>query len=144
MTAIAASPRAERFIYGRLASDATVAGMVGTKIYSGTAPASATVPYITYSNDGGGSLVYGNASTIIWNKVFYLVQAWTTGNSVTSLQTLVDRMLTLLHAERGATGDFAIDYCLFRRDFRMEEVENTTKYQRLGGVFELAVRAASV
>jgi hypothetical protein len=142
--AISEPTRAERWLYTRLTSDATLSGLVGTRVYANVGPDSAEYPFVTFTLMSAGNDVRGNGATIIWAKLTYLVKAVTKANSVTSLQSIADRINDALHAEYGATSDAAIDYCIRLRPFRMETVENNARYQHLGAEFELAVRAASV
>jgi hypothetical protein len=145
VSVIAEPTRAERWLYLQLSSDPTIAGIVGTRIYANVAPQTVTTyPMVVFQMLGSAEDVRGSGPSIIWSKLTYLVKAITSGNSATSLQTLVDRIMTVLHTSKGGTADAAIDYCVRKRPFRMATVENNTQYQHLGGEFEIAVRAASV
>lgn len=143
MSVIAPETRAERWLFLQLTSDPTIAGIVGTRVYANVAPKSITTyPLIVFQPLGGAGEVFGNEAFVIWSKLTYLVKAITEGNSVTSLQTLVDRIHTVLHAQHGATSDARIDYCIRRKPFRMATQEGDKQYQMLGGEYELAVAAA--
>lgn len=143
MSVIAPETRAERWLYLNLTGDATIAGIVGTRVYAGRAPKSVTTyPMIVFSPLSSGIEVYGNEAYVIWTKLTYLVKAITQGNSVTALQTLVDQIHTVLHAQHGATSDARIDYCKRVRPFRMTTEEGDALYQHLGGEYELAVAKA--
>lgn len=143
MSVIAPETRAERWLYLQLTSDPTIAGIVGTRVYANVAPKSVTTyPLIVLQPLGTQGDTYGNGPYIVWSRLAYLVKAITAGASVTALQTLVDRVNTVLHARHGATADARIDYCIRRRSFRMETQEGDTRYQHLGSEFELAVAAA--
>jgi hypothetical protein len=136
--------RAERWIRTILLSDPTIAGIVGARVYAEVAPSGATEPFVVMQFLGSPDAIYGNDNTIIWQKLAYIVKAITKGNSSSSLQTLVDRINTVLHAQRGGTADAAIDYCIRRKPFKMVDPQGHDLYQHLGSEFELAVRAASV
>lgn len=143
MSVIAPETRCERWLYLQLTSDPTIAGIVGTRVYANVAPKSITTyPLIVFQPLGGAGEVYGNEAVVIWSKLTYLVKAITEGNSVAALQTLVDRMHTVLHAQHGATADARIDYCVRRRPFRMATQEGDTQYQQLGAEYELAIAQA--
>lgn len=145
MTQIAETTRAERWIHTQLTADATIAGIVGTRVYADVMPKSVTTyPAIVVQYDGSQPPTYGNGPTIIWTKLAYIVKAITKGNSSTSLQTLVDRVIAVLHAERGGVTGADIDYSIYTGPFRMTTMENDTLFQFLGGRFELAVRSADV
>ncbi len=143
MSVIAPETRAERYLYLNLTTDATIAGIVGNRVYSHVAPATVTTyPLIVFQKLASLDDTHGNASHIIWSRMVYLVKAITEGDSATSLQTLVDRMMTVLHATHGATPDARVDYCVRKRPFRMVTQENNRNFQHLGGEFELAVAVA--
>ena len=143
MSVIAPETRAERWLYLQLTSDPTIAGIVGTRVYANVAPKrTTTYPLIVLQPLGGAGEVYGNEAIVIWSKLTYLVKAITEGASVTALQTLVDRIHTVLHATHGATSDARIDYCVRRRPFRMATIEGDVQFQQLGGEYELAVAQA--
>ena len=143
MSVIAPETRAERWIWLQLTSDPTISGIVGTRVYANVAPKSVTTyPLIVFQPLGSGNDLFGNEATVIWSRLVYLVKAIGTGSSATALQTLVDRMHTVLHAQREATADARIDYCIRRRPFRMATQEGDAQYQHLGGEYELAVAAA--
>lgn len=144
MTVISEPTRAERWLYLQMTSDPTIAGIVGARVFSGVAPVGTQFPFVIISLLAPGDDVYGNGPTIIWSRLTYLVKAVTQANSLTSLQTLVDRIQAVLHATRGGTSDAAIDYCVRKRPFRMTQYENNVAFQHLGGEFEIAVRASSV
>lgn len=140
MTVISEITRIEKWIYGLLSGDGTIAGIVGTRIYAGIAPASATFPCIVYLPLSAGEDVRGPGATRIWAAPLYLVKAITQGGSVAALQTLVDRIDALLHGQKGGTADATIQYCVRERPFRMTTVEapGNTVYQHLGGEYRVA------
>lgn len=145
MTVITEPTRAERWLHTMLSADATITGIVGTRIYANVMPQSVTTyPAIVFQLLGTADDLRGSGAAIIWSRLTYLVKAITEGNSATSLQTLVDRIMTVLHTAKGGTADAAIDYCVRKRPFRLMTVEANKQYQFLGGEFEIAVRAANV
>lgn len=143
MSVIAPETRAERWLFLQLTSDATITGIVSNRVYANIAPKSVTTyPLVTFTLLSQPGEIYGNEATIIWSKLMYLVKAIGEGSSATALQTLVDRIHTVLHAQHGATSDARIDYCVRRRGFRMVSVEGDKQFQHLGGEYELAVAKA--
>lgn len=140
MTVISEITRIERWLHQILSGDGTVAGIVGTRIYAGIAPASATFPYIVYLPLSPGEDVRGTGTTRIWAAPLYLVKAVTQGGSVAALQTLCDRIDTLLHGQPGGTADATIQFSIRERPFRMTTVEEpgNTVYQHLGGEYRIA------
>lgn len=145
MTIIVESTRAEKWLYTQLANDGTIAGIVGTRIFAEVTPQEVTdLPVLIYQFVPGLPTIYGNGATIVWQKLMYRVKAITRAKTATSLQTLIDRVCTVLHAQHGGVTGADIDYCVRRDPFRMVTVENGQMYQHLGYTFELAVRSADV
>lgn len=142
MSVIVPETRCERWLFLQLTSDATITGIVSNRVYANVAPKTASHPLVTFTLIAEPGEIYGNEATIIWSKLLYLVKAIGEGSSATALQTLVDRIHTVLHAQHGATSDARIDYCVRRRGFRMVSVEGDKQYQHLGGEYELAVAKA--
>ena len=88
-----------------------------------------------------GEDVRGTGATRIMARPLYLIKAVTQGGSVMALQTLVDRIDSLLHGLKGGTADATIQSCVRERPFRMTTVEDpgNTVYQHLGGEYRLQV-----
>lgn len=141
MTIISEIARIERWLYQILSGDGTVAGIVGTRIFSGVIPQTiSTWPCIVYLPLSPGEDVRGPGATRIWAAPLYLVKAVTQGGSVAALQTLVDRIDTLLHGQKGGTADAVIQFAIRERPFRMTTIEEpgNTVYQHLGGEYRIA------
>jgi hypothetical protein len=141
MTLIAELTRVEKWLYQTLTGDGTVAGIVGTRCYAGIAPQTAAYPCIVYTNLSGGEDVRGTGRTRIMAAPLYLIKGVTQGGSVAALQTLVDRIDTLLNGQTGGTADAVIQFCIRERPFRMVTVEEpgNTVFQHLGGEYRFGV-----
>lgn len=143
MTAVLAEPtRAETWLYTQLSSDPTISGIVGTRIFADVAPQEVTdYPMIVLKYLSAQPDLYGNGPTVIWSRMTYIVVGLTEGRSAKALQTLADRIGTVLHTGRGGVTGAEVDYCVRRRPFRLTTVENNRTFQQLGYEFEIAVRA---
>lgn len=145
MSVIHEPTRAERWIYTTLSGDPTLVSLIGgARIYANVAPQGIAYPFVVYQMMSPGTALYGNGPNIIWQRMVYLVKAVTKGTSASSLQTIVDRINDLLHAERGAVSDAQIDYSIKLRPFVLPTLEGNVQYQQLGSEFEIAVRADGV
>jgi len=136
--------RAERWITQVLTSDPTLTGLIAGRVYQGPGPVNAVYPFVSMQMLAAPDAIMGNGPIVVWQTLVYLVKVVTKGGSATSIQTIADRVATLLHAQRGGTADAAIDYCIRRRPFRMETIEGNERFQHLGVEVELAVRASDV
>lgn len=142
MTIISEVARAERWLYTILSQDGTVSGIVAGRIFAFAAPQTiSTWPIVVYTMLSGGEDVRGTGATRIMAAPLFLVKAITQGASLAALQTLVDRIDTLLHGQKGGTADATIQYCVRERPFRLATVEEpgNTLYQHLGGEYRIGV-----
>lgn len=142
MTVISELTRLERFIYQLLTGDGTVAGIIGTRCYAGIGPQSnATFPYVVYTMISPGEDARGAGATRIMARPLYLIEAVGMSGSVATLQTLADRMETLLQGIRGGTADATIQFCHREGPHRLTTVEppGSTVYQHIGGRWRFGV-----
>lgn len=146
MTVISELPRIERWLYSVLSGDGTIASIVGTRIYAGVIPKTVSLvgqAAIVFLPLSAGEDTRGTGTTRIWTRPLYLVKAVIAAGSLASLQTLVDRIDTVLHGQQGATSGVTINSCVRERAFRMTTVEDpaNTVYQHLGGEYRFAASA---
>ncbi len=98
MAAASAVGLAEEWLYATLSGDTTLAGLVGSQIYAGEAPESASYPLIVFqlysSLDADGS---GFAYYLTVNQ--YLVTAADRVGSIAGLDTIARRIFELLHGQ---------------------------------------------
>jgi hypothetical protein len=137
-------PRLHTWIRTVLTADGTLNAAVGGRIYRGRMPQNAAYPAVIYALLSAGDDVRGSGPTRIWWKPLYKVVAVGEGNNLLSLQTIADRIDVVLHGVvGGSSSGIAVDYCIRKRPFYLDEVEPPNKvFQQLGGEFEFGVRAA--
>ena len=88
--------RIESWLYTTLAADATVASVVGTRIYAEEAPQGVTFPLVLFAHIGNTDVLRGLANSRM-SKTIWLVRAVGAGFSTQgSLKTVADRFDPLL------------------------------------------------
>jgi len=97
--------RAYDWLYAKLAGDATLAALVGGRIYNHTTPQGSTVtyPFLVFAYLGGAD-VNGVGAIRIEEQGVYMVKAVTKATAFTPLRAIVDRVDTLLQGKLGPAG----------------------------------------
>jgi hypothetical protein len=122
-------------VYQLLTGDATLAPLIGTRIYNGVAPAGVTMPYVVLQLLAGGTDLMGVGPTRIWADMLWLIKAVTKGSSTGPLEPIVNRIDALLHAASGTVTSGVIHICTRERPFELPTVENGVAYVQLGGEY---------
>lgn len=137
MAVISESPRVEKWLFQVLTGDATIAAAIGTRVYVGAAPNTASFPLVIYAQISPGDDLRGVGPVRVWGSPLYVVKAVDKGQSVQGLATLADRIDAVLHAVSGTTTDGRIHFCERERGFRRTEVIGDQFYQHLGGEYRV-------
>lgn len=129
--------RAERWLYERLSGDATLAALVGGRVYSTVAPQGAVYPFVLYSLLYSADVATAN-NTRVFARLSYVVRAVGQTASNASLEAIADRVDVALqridaptagaHAEAGR-----------ERAFFLGEIVDGVQYRHVGGVYRLLV-----
>jgi hypothetical protein len=126
----------ERWLYGVLSTDATLTGLVGSRIYSYVAPVNATYPLIIFQYQTGSDLM-GVGPVRIWSDSVYVIKAINRMESYSTLKTIADRVDVLLHAESGSVTDGRVVGCVRERAYSMLELVDTVQVRHLGGIYRI-------
>lgn len=130
--------RAEQWLYATLTADATLTGLVGTRVYSEVAPPEATYPCVIFGLQYAADVATHSAERIMVNGLWLVrgvVQASSFGGN---LQTIADRLDALLHRSAGGTADAATVFTSVREEpFKQATVNEGIQYRSLGGLFRL-------
>src|SRR4051812_22488358 len=102
--------RVEQWMYTTLVADATVTGIVGTRIYADEAPQGATFPLIIFAHIGNVDVLRSGSNGRM-AKLIYLVRVVGMGSSTSgSLKTVADRFDTLLLVQNVTVDGVRIAY----------------------------------
>jgi hypothetical protein len=121
---------AEQYIYGKLAA------LVGGRVYSGIAPATATYPLIVFQVQSPGADVTVIGGERIWADPLFLVRAVGKSASWSSVSATADAIDVALHNTSGG----AVVWCRRESPFSLIEVTDAgIQYRHLGGLYRLRV-----
>jgi hypothetical protein len=139
---VAETARTRSWVYQLLTGDATLAPLVGTRVYNGIAPAGATFPYVVMQLLSGGNDLMGVGPTRIWADMLWLIKAVTKGSSTGPLEPIANRIDALLHAASGTVSGGVVHICVRERPFELPTVENGVSYVQLGAEYRVKVSEA--
>lgn len=134
---------AETWLYSVLAADASLAAVVGERIYSEQAwqtdPLPA-MPIVLFQMLSGNDL-RGVGAVRVWVDAVYVVRGISDEDGYGgSLKTIADRIDAVLHAASGSNAEGTVVECVRDRPFKMPETINGRVYRHLGGVYRLHVQ----
>lgn len=130
---------ADQWLYDKLTTDVTLAGLVGNRIYSYVAPAGATFPLIVYAYQGGNDLAeVGNLR--IFNTGLYQVKAVGQGLSMAAIAPIAHRIDTVLHRASGSVVGGSILACVREQPLSYAEHSGGVRYNHLGGLYRILVQ----
>ena len=102
--------RVEQWLYTTLAADATVASVVGTRIYADEAPQESTFPMIIFAHIGNVDVLRSGANGRMAKNIF-LVRAIDKGSSTAgTIKTVADRFDPLLLVQNVTVDGVKIAY----------------------------------
>ena len=130
---------ADQWLYSKLTDDATLAGLIGARVYSYMAPLGATLPAIIYAYQGGVD-VTEVANYRIFNSGLYQVKAVGQGESMVAIATIAHRIDEVLHRASGSVTGGAILACVRERPLSYPEFTNGVRYNHLGGIYRILVQ----
>lgn len=135
--------QAERWLYGILSNDATLAALVGTRIFAYLAPQDTQYPLVVFAFEDGED-EQGIGGMRLNSILRYSVKAVGEGSSFTAIEPIATRIDALLHAKAGAiTGGGYVQESIRVSPVAMVELgEGGTQYRHLGGVYQLRIQGA--
>ena len=139
------STRIDRWLATVLKADATLNAAVGGRVFEGNVPVKDppyVYPAVVFASLGFGddSPATGQSGRLVASGR-YVVKGIAEGNSYTVLQTIADRIESVLNAKRGGAADVGIVWCVRKRPFKMKDQSVANKpYVHLGAEFDIAAQ----
>lgn len=135
-----------RAIYGRLAGDTTLTGMLGTppagysqSIYYQSAPDKVNYPIVVFNKQSGVPTQAMHDPTAFDNDV-WLVKAVDHSSSADKAEAIVERIKTLLNdASLSIAGGEILLFLRRMSDVDYEEITSGETYKHAGSLFRLTV-----
>ena len=133
---------AEQWLSTTLKADATLTGLVSTRIYNTRRPSATTpFPVVIFQLQAAGDdyLVLGGVR--VWAPLLYLVRGIAEQTSYEgTLATIANRIDTLLHAKSGTATAGTIWVAVRERAFQMSEIVDGRTFAHLGGLYRIQAR----
>jgi hypothetical protein len=126
----------DSWIYSTLSSDATIQGLVSTRIYEGFAPQGAAVPSIIFQEQEPFRDIRAIGAIRIMVNGVYLIKAVTTANAA-SLKPILNRIDTLFDAKSSVNPNITILSCVRERIFRLNESRDQIIYRHRGSFWRI-------
>lgn len=120
----------DRWLYGELTSDATLAAAIGTRVFSDVAPDDVTFPLVILVQLADPA-VRGVGPAVIMSSGVYAVKFCGKGVPFSALEPLADRARTVLHAAAGSVTGGAVIGCVYQGRSRLTEIIEGVAYRQL-------------
>lgn len=127
---------ADQWLYSVLSTDATLASLVGTRIYSYLAPDNHTFPFALYSYQGSHDVVVIGAYRV-FNSGLYQVKGVDQSNSFATAGAIANRIDTLLQRASGSVTNGIIYGCSREQPIQYPESSNGLRYAHSGGLYRI-------
>lgn len=124
------------WIYDTLSSNATVAGLVSDRIYAGSAPQGAALPFVIFNHMGGVDLI-GVGTARVWNNSLYQVKGVTPGRSHATGQQLANAIDAALHGHNGSTTGGLVIGCVREQPIVYGQSDNGEEFRHAGGIYRI-------
>ena len=131
--------RAYEWIQSTLSADATLAALVGSRIYSEQAPQERVMPFVVFNLQGGTDL-RAVGTVRVYNNSLYQVKGVTQGRDYATGKSIADRIDVLLHGAAGNTSDGSILGCVREQPLVFAENDGGVEYRHVGGLYRLYVQ----
>lgn len=118
---------ADKWLKTKLSGDATITGVVSTRIYEEQAPQTATYPLITIQQYAASEPLTNVGADAVMDAELWQVMIVTDKPSYSTLETVADRIRAVLHKSTG-TGVLA---CEFTGAQRLAEAVSGVKYRTI-------------
>lgn len=130
---------AEQWLTTVLTGDSTLSASVGLRVYGHIVPEGTAYPYIWITNQAATDVMGVGPARILTNTL-YAVRAVVQDTTFVNLNTLADRIDTVLHAASGTVAAGTVMACVRVRPFVMVEPVGGVQYRHLGGIYRLLVQ----
>jgi len=133
---------AEQWLSTTLKADATLTGLVSTRIYNTRRPSPTTpFPVVIFQLQAAGDDLLVLGGVRVWAPLLYLVRGIAEQTSYEgTLATIANRIDTLLHAQSGTATAGTIWVAVRERAFQMSEIVDGRTFAHLGGLYRIQAR----
>lgn len=130
----------DAWLYATLSADATLTGLVGTRIYLDQAPEGASFPFVVFQLQAAERDLVVIGGGRVWSSGLWLVRGVDKATSFTTLKSIEARIDALLHAKSGSVTGGTVYECVREEPFRLTEVVDRVRYLHLGGIYRIKAK----
>ena len=133
---------AEQWLNTTLKADATLTGLVSTRIYNTRRPSATTpFPVVIFQLQAAGDDLLVLGGVRVWAPLLYLVRGIAEQTSYEgTLASIANRIDTLLHAKSGTATAGTVWVAVRERAFQMSEIVDGRTFAHLGGLYRIQAR----
>ncbi|MGZ3677036.1 MAG: tail completion protein gp17 [Ktedonobacterales bacterium] len=124
-----------QWLYATLHGDATLMS-AATGVFAGAAPDGTAPPYVVYNWQGGTDVATVNGRRIM-NNSLYQIKAVGPTAQIATLQTIADRIDTLLQRASGTAAGANILFCDRQYPLVITNTVNGTLWVNVGGLYRI-------
>lgn len=132
--------RVHQWLRTLLTADATLTGLVSTRIYGDLAPQGVTLPFVVYNWQGGNDVRGLGTARIMVNGLYQVKVIDRALSGMTNTVAIADRLDTLLQGASGSVIDGAVLACVREQPLAYVETEAGEHYRHLGGLYRVIVQ----
>jgi len=133
---------AEQWLNTTLKADATLTGLVSTRIYNTRRPSATTpFPVVIFQLQAAGDDLLVLGGVRVWAPLLCLVRGIAEQTSYEgTLASIANRIDTLLHAKSGTATAGTVWVAVRERAFQMSEIVDGRTFAHLGGLYRIQAR----
>lgn len=134
---------AESWIANELLSDSTLTGLVGSKVYLGSAPQEAVSPFIIFSYVDA-EVFYNLGTKRDHGWAYYDIMSWQLGANTVAVKAIANRIDEMFSGFRNRTFTQAgVTYKFYSRSTRpisrIDDTEPPNVWRGLGGTYKISM-----
>jgi len=127
---------AERFFRTKLSTLTALTSIVGTRIYSETAPRGAHYPVAVFRWQGGRDAAVVKGSSLFLDEL-YAVKMVCTGNDYGPIEDAAEAIHEALEGASGSVEGGKVVYCNREQPLKYTETVDGVTYRHLGGIYRI-------
>lgn len=129
----------DQWIWETLSNDTALAAIVGARVYSDVAPATATFPFVTFSEQSSTDVRTASGQNRIMIDSLYVIRGIVTDTSFNvQSQAIAERIDALFHASQGGNANGTVVFTSHReQSFRLAEQQAGKSFRHLGGIYRV-------
>lgn len=129
---------ANKWLYAVLTADATIAGLVGTKVIGEVVPTDVNPPYIYYTLTAPEPNLQTLEANTIWSSLLYTVRMVDRAESYNNLETGAAAIVDALNRASGSNASGVILASVYVQPFALMEIDRAGfELRHLGAQFRL-------